>query len=553
MTDRSPNGDVDVCIIGSGFGGTFVASALIEHGYDVVVLEAGPRFDLDAPGRTEEQLERAIRPEYALHEVWEMDPDRDRYRADVPSHVDFDLNDRRVKGVGGTSLSWHGTVMRLLEKDFEMRSRYGVGVDWPLTYEDLSPYYDIAEREIGVAGRAGPLSPPRDDPFPMEAFPPSRTDDLFIAACERLDIRVQPIPHARNSTPYDGREACEGYATCTPFCPTSARYVATMHLRRAEEAGVRIVDQAFVQRLEHNERGDRVTAAVYRTPDGEEHRQHADVFVAACGPVETPRLLLLSASRIHPDGLANSSGTVGRYFQATPYISTTARLDHPAQPTQTGFDTTMSYEFYEPEDEEFGSIWLVFRNENPTPVIEQMLQGGARHVRDTVLSEVTGNPWGDELLDRVRKADTANFSNLRISSYVEPMPMASNRVTLDRTATDRFGQPIPRITYRFDARTARTMQRALDIHRSIFEAMDVEIIREESPLRRIGDDHKGTTRMGDDASASVVDANGRTHDIDNLWIAGASVFPTGGALLPALTVIALALKTADHIHDTLND
>lgn len=549
--DRSPSTDPEVCVVGAGPAGAIVACSLAEGGRDVVVLEAGKRFDFDEAGRTAEQLERAIRPEIAPGEVWDMPEERDVYVADVPPHVSFELNDRRVKAVGGTSLMWHGTVMRLPEKDFEMASRHGVGTDWPIEYADLQSYFLAAEREMGVAGEAGPLSPPRTEPFPMPPFPASDTDELYIEACDELGISVQRTPHARNSTGYDGRSECQGYGTCSPFCPSGAKYEARVHLDRAEAAGARILDRVPVVRLEHDAAGETLEAAVYRTPDGETHRQKADHFVVACGPVETPRLMLLSATERYPEGLANSSGAVGRYFQATPYISTTAVADEPTQPTQTGFDTSMSYEFYEPASSDLNGIWLTFRNEDPTPIIERALQGGAAHIRDSLLTEITGNPWGDELLQRLRDADVASFANLRMSSYVEQLPSADNRVTLDASVTDPYGNPAPKIEYDFGDRVERTMERALEIHRDIFAEMDVEITHEEAPLQRIGNDHKGTTRMGDDPDESVVNATGRTHDVENLWLAGPSVFTHGGAVPPMLTTAALSLRTAEYIDRSL--
>jgi len=544
MSDQPPTQpEADVCVVGSGPAGTFLAYSLAERGHDVVVLEAGKRFDFSDPKRVREQLERAIRPDVTDAETWEVDAARDAYTADVPPAVPFDLNEDRVKGVGGSSLAWNGTVMRFLEKDFEMHSRYGVADDWPISYEDVRPYYARAERELGVAGEPGPLSPPREEPFPMEPFPASEPDELYADACERLGISIQPIPHARNTTEYDGRNVCEGYGTCSPFCPTGARYDATVHVRKAESDGVTVLDRAPVTRLEHDDTGERVTAAVY-VHDDEEHRLEADQFVIACGAVETPRLLLLSASEQHPDGLANSSGLVGRYFQAKTYVNSRALWDEPVQPTQTGFDTAMSYEFYEPENDEVGSIWLVFRNDDPTPIVEQALRPG-------LLTEVSGQPWGDELLSQLRDADPAGFSNLRISSYVETLPQAENRVRLDDSTLDSFDNPVPRIEFAFGEHERRTVERAREIHREIFEAMGAEFLGEDDGLERLSADHKGTTRMGEDSETSVVDPEGRTHDLANCWIVGPGVFVTGGAVEPGLTVVALALKTADHLHETL--
>lgn len=542
--DRTPVPDADVCIIGSGLAGTFLSYSLASRGHDVVVLEAGKRFDFDEEGMTAEYLERAVRPDVSNADMWGLSDSRDGFTHAVPSHIPFDLNERRVKAVGGTSLAWNGTVTRFLEKDFEMASRYGVGTDWPISYEDLRPYYAQAEQEMGVAGEEGPLSPPRENPFPMEPFPLSELDELYVEACEQLGISIQRIPHARNTTEYDGRSVCEGYGTCSPFCPTRARYDGLVHIRRAEERGARVIDRAPVQALEHGRDGERVTAAVYETSDGEQHRQEATHFVVACGPVETPRLLLLSDSDQYPDGLANTSGAVGRYFQAKTYVNMRARRDEPTQPTQTGFDTTMSHEFCEPEDDSIGSIWLVFRNDDPVPIVERALTPNQ-------FTELTGNPWGDDLLGQLQAADPAGFSNVRISAYLEQLPLADNRVTLDDSTTDSYGNPVPHIEFEFTERTERTMERALEIQRDILGAMDVHDISGDDSLRRLSTDHKGTTRMGSNPDESVVNGEGRTHDLQNLWIAGPSVFTTGSAVEPGLTVAALALKTADHIHETL--
>ena len=544
QTDRTPSPGADVCIIGAGLAGTFLAYSLASRDHDVVVLEAGKRFDFDEEGRTAEQLEQAVRPDVSHADMWGMFESRDAFTNDVPSHIPFDLNNRRVKAVGGTSLAWNGTVMRFPEKDFEMQSRYGLAMDWPISYDDLRPYYAQAEQEMGVAGEAGPMSPPRENPFPMEPFPLSEPDELYVEACGELGINIQRIPHARNTTEYDGRSVCEGYGTCSPFCPTGARYDASVHIRRAEAEGARIIDRVPVLSLEHDDAGEEVTAAVYATPDGERHRQEATHFVVACGPVETPRLLLLSDSDEYPDGLANTSGAVGRYFQAKTYINTRAQLDEPIQPTQTGFDTTMSHEFYEPEDASTGSIWLVFRNDDPVPVVHRAL-------RPSPLTEISGNPWGDDLLGQLRDADPAGFSNLRISAYLEQLPEEDNRVTLDESRTDMYGNPVPKVEFSFTERTERTMERAQEVHREIFEGMGLEVTSQDDALERLSTDHKGTTRMGDDPDESVVNGQGQTHDLRNLWLSGPSVFTTGGAVEPGLTVVALALKTADHIHDTL--
>ena len=274
--------------------------------------------------------------------------------------------------------------MRLHERDFEMDSRHGVGVDWPIDYADLRPYYAEAERELGVAGADdNPFAPPREEPFPLPAFPPSHSDAIFAEACERLGLPTHSVPNARNSEPTDGASACVGYGTCKPVCPSGAKYTAERHVARAEAAGARVLDRVPVQRLVHDGSGDRIDAAVYATPDGEEHRQEARAVVLACGGVENVRLLLLSASDAHPDGVANSSGLVGRYFMDHCFAGVGGRIDRPTRQNHVGFNTTECHALYDGTDPLPGMKLEFLNYAGPSPALD------ALHADE----------WGDDLLE----------------------------------------------------------------------------------------------------------------------------------------------------------
>ena len=290
-TDRTPSNAPDVCVIGAGPAGALCAHRLAERGHDVVILEAGPRFSFeDRP----ERMERAIRPGVDDRSVWGMGGERDAYVSTGPQP--YPLNRTRVKGVGGTSLHWQGMVMRLHEADFERRSRDGVAADWPIDYADLRPYYAAAEHAFGVAGAVdNPFAPPREEPYPLPAFPPSYSDSLFAEACEELEITTHSVPNARNSAPYDGRSACVGYGTCKPVCASGAKYDATVHVRKAEAAGARVIDRAPVQRLETDGKG-RLARAVYATPNGE----HAQAAAGSCSPAAASKRRGSSCSRTRP-------------------------------------------------------------------------------------------------------------------------------------------------------------------------------------------------------------------------------------------------------------
>jgi choline dehydrogenase-like flavoprotein len=527
--DRSPGGRADVCVVGAGPAGALVAGRLAEAGRDVVVLEAGPRFD---PAERTERMEEHLRPAANNLDVWDMGGPRDAYAS---SGRFYPLNATRVKGVGGSTLHWQGMVMRLHEQDFNLASEVGLGVDWPIDYDDLRPHYAEAESALGVAGADdNPFAPPREEPFPMPAFEPSRSDALFADACERAGITTHSVPNARNSEGYDDRSACVGYGTCSPVCPSGAKYDATATIADAEAAGARVLSEVPVQRLEHDDAGERVTAAVYVTPDGERHTLEAREFVLACGGVETPRLLLLSESPQYPDGLANSSGAVGRYFMDHLFAGMGAEIDAETRQHHVGFNTTESHQFYDRPDDSRGAIKLEFLNyAGPSPV------GAA----------LTDGRWGDELAESVRES---YGNHVAMGGLVEQLPRRENRVRLHPSETDDHGNPVPEIVWSLDERTKGTIERANALQRRVFDAMGVEPEWVDGPeATGPAAHHMGTTRMGEDPAESVVDAELRTHDLANLSIASSSVFPTGGAMNPTLTIAALALKCADHVGERL--
>ncbi|QCC52720.1 GMC family oxidoreductase [Halapricum salinum] len=523
--DRSASERVDVCIVGAGPAGALVAHRLASAGYEVVVLEAGPRFDFE---ERIERMERSIRPAHPPQSVWDVGGPRDAYTSSGEMH--YPLNHARVKGVGGTSLHWQGMVMRLHERDFDGENG---GDPWPIDYSDLRPYYADAEQAIGVAGADdNPFAPPRNEPFPLPAFPPSHSDSIFAPACERLEITTHSIPNARNSEPYDGRGACVGYGTCKPICASGAKYDATVHVRKAEDEGARVIDRAPVQRLEHDDAGEQVEAAVYATPDGQEHRQEAREFVLAAGGIEIPRLLLLSSSEQYPDGLANSSGLVGRFFTEHLAARVGGTVDRPTRQKHVGFNTTETHQFYDSDDHM--PIKLEFLNyAGPSPVED------ALHADE----------WGDDLLGSLRET-YGNY--LEVAGLVQQEARADNRVTLDTERTDDHGNPVPEIEWSISDRDRATIERANEVQRSILDELDADVEWVVGPdSTGPAFHHMGTTRMGDDPASSVVDPSCRTHDLENCWVASSSVFVTAGAMNPTLTIAALALRVADDIVERL--
>jgi choline dehydrogenase-like flavoprotein len=550
MTASGTAGAADVCIVGSGPAGAILAASLAGRGHDVVVLEAGPRFAFES--RTA-RMDRALRPEHDDLDVWDMGGPRDRYTSSGP--YEYDLNRHRVKGIGGTTLHWGGMTPRLHPEDFEMETRHGIGRDWPISYEDLEPYYLRAEEAMGVAGEPNRFSGPRSGPYPLAPAESSYSDEILAEACSSLGIELVPKPLAINTEPYDGRSQCVGYGTCSPVCPSGAKYDASVHIRKAEERGARVVTRAPVQRLEHDDSGERVVAAVHATPDGDTRRQRARQFVVACGAVESIRLLLLSTSPQYPDGLANSSGVLGEYFMEHPGGGLVGRVDEPTRQHLVGYGTSMCEQFYDHDSGPEGSFLIDFgNNAGPEPVdlaLEQLSDSG-RIIAGDVLAPFEGDPWGDALQERLSE-EYGGY--LRCNGWVEQPPRRENKVSLDPSKTDDHGNPVPDLTLSFDGPESVILERVRDLCREILEECGAtEIHGHWSPDDPyVGSHHMGGIRMGRDPAESIVNAELRAHDLSNLFVSSSGVFPTCGAANPTLTIAALTLRLADHIHGRLSD
>ena len=243
--------DVDVVIVGSGVCGGMVAARLASNGVRVLLLEAGPR--VKRPEALAQYRAALIKvPEcpypnapYAPHSTSDQ-PDS-YYVQNGPDKFDSTY----LRQVGGTTWHWLGTTLRLIPDDFRLRTKFGVGVDWPISYDDLEPWYCEAERELGVAGdpRAA-LDAPRIQPYPLPPIPLSYMDQRIAAALTGTELAVQPTPQARNSQAYQNRAVCCGSSTCIPICPVQAKYDATVHVAMAERAGAKLVEQAVVSSVE---------------------------------------------------------------------------------------------------------------------------------------------------------------------------------------------------------------------------------------------------------------------------------------------------------------
>jgi choline dehydrogenase-like flavoprotein len=517
----------DVCIVGAGLVGGLMAYELARRGLKVVVLEAGPRYDLQ---ERMAYMQDIVSGNVDGFPFTSNLPERDIYSN--AGEVEYPVNHLRVKAVGGSTLHWGGQALRFIESDFRLKTLYGIADDWPITYDEIEPFYAKAERALGVAGAAdSPFASWRSSDFPLPAFPFSAGDRVFQDACQKLGIVVHSVPWARNSVPYQNRPACASFATCGTYriCPIAAQYTSEGHLDLAVKSGnARIVANANVVRLRVGD-GKRVAGAVYMTPDKKENEQKARLFVLAAHTVETARLLLLSESSQFPHGLANGSGMVGRNFMERPSIAVYGTHKQKVFPYRIGFPTAETLQFSNPKNRhERAATKLEFHNFlGPKPY---------------GIAASSGN-WGEALAEEVRHSFGHQIS---VEASVEQLPDLGNTVTLDPELRDYFGDPVPRMTYSFGAYEKTALKEAIKLGREILTAAGVEKI-ETDVARGFAGHPMGTCRMGDNPDTSVVDRNLQAHEVPNLYVVGGSVFTTGSSLQPSLTIATLAIRAAEHI------
>jgi glucose dehydrogenase len=521
----------DICIIGGGITSAMLAQKLstLKPGISITVVEAGRSIsDVQNRGR---YRQRAL--EYGEH-PWPDDFIEDQQGTGTIS---------MTMAVGGLALHWGGACNRFSEEDLRLKSMYGLAVDWPIEWAELGRYYVEAERRLNVAGAPSPHpEDKRSEPYPQGPIPLSYNLQLLKAWAEQSGIKFVGLPMARNLTPHDGRGSCCVFDTCGEVCPSGARYSPDFTFRQlAEPKKITLHDRTLVRRLVLDERRPTIVAAQGfhqdRPDDPIEYR--AKRFVVASGYCWSSHLLQLSATSRFPNGLANSSGLVGRYMNGHRFISATANIDDQTFPGQNMTHSLISREF--------------FRCRPDRPFVRhdtRVWESSAG--RDPRLRSADGKLLlGDELLADWRTRTKG--SSVRLRAYVDVHPSADSRLTLDAAKKNRYGDAMPKIEHRLDeatvAREAATKEHVVGVFNQLAKASNGRIVNVGE-----GDylDHPGGgCRMGSDPATSVCDSYGRTHDHENLFVVGAPTTPTGGCTNGTLTFVALTLRSADEIARTL--
>jgi choline dehydrogenase-like flavoprotein len=526
------NNCADVVVVGSGVAGSLVAHQLALAGASVILLEAGPRIARwqivenfrNSPAKAGFAAPYPCAP-YATHP--EYSPSN-HYLIQKGAHP---YDSRYLRLVGGTTWDWAAAAWRLLPSDFTLRTRYGVGRDWPYPYETLEPWYYAAEVQLGVSGpdRSIDLGSPRSKPYPMKALPLSYLDQRFSTVLNAHRFKVVPEPAARNSRPYDARPTCCGNNNCMPICPIAAMYSGSIHADKAEQAGAKLIAQAVVYRIEADDKG-RITAVHYKNPSGTSTRITGKLFVLAANGIETPKLMLMSATREFPRGIGNRSDQVGRNLMDHPGTGVSFLANEALWPGRGPIEMTSIVSF---RDGAFRSDYaakkLQLSNAVPTmAVTAALLQKG-----------LTGAELDRQIRNRAART-------LTISSFHEQLPDPENRIVPSAEYKDALGIARPEIHYSINGYVTKSAANTRDLYAQIAALLGGTEVRFDDALSP-GHHLMGTTIMGNVAADSVVDADCRTHDHPNLFIASSGVMPAGASVGCTLTVAALSLKLADKL------
>jgi len=534
-----PSDTVDFLVIGAGSAGGVMAKELSTAGFRVVVLEQGP-YLTDKDYRHDE-----IRYTYqaGLTNDTKVQPITYRKNESAPAKLAKAIMYGRQ--VGGGSVHFTANYWRFHESDFEERTQFGevagAGLaDWPIKYADLEPYYTKAEYDLGISGLGGanPFEAPRSKPYPLPPMPVKSSGVLFDRATKRLGLHPYPAPMAILSQPYQGRAACVNCGFCEYFgCEVRAKSSTLVSvIPIAEKTGkCEIRPNSYVHKIETDAQG-RATGALYFDANRREVFQKAKAVVVCSNGAETARLLLLSKSKRFPDGLANSSGLVGKYLMWDTGAAAMGLFEHPLNEYKGIQVTRVIHDYYkaDPKRGFYGGAGIDARfNYYPANFALQGMPPDAPK-------------WGAEY----KKMLSTYFTHtMTVLSHTSSLPQLSNSISLDPDVKDSWGLPAMRVTFDFHPDDVATLKWTLPKQKEILEAAGATkiwasgiAVEDNIPSTHL----MGTCRMGNDPKQSVVDRYNRSHDVPNLLIVDGSSFVTAARQQPTATIQALAYRAADY-------
>ncbi|MDQ6943706.1 MAG: GMC family oxidoreductase [Candidatus Eremiobacteraeota bacterium] len=518
MRQFAPGEEVDYVIVGVGAGGGVLLQRLARAGFRVIGFDAGPFWDTERDWVSDEK---------GSHKLYWTEK-----RITGGKHPLALGANNSGQGVGGSTVHWASFTPRLHPSDFHTHSLDGVGVDWPISYADIKPYYELMELELPVSG---PAHYPWGEPhgYPYGPHPMGGVGNALIRGCTNLGIGVSaggPVAILEGSR--GDRPHCIYRGFCIQGCKVGAKASTLItHVPDALANGAEIRANCMVARVEMGP-GRRATGVTYVDADGRERFQKAKAVVVAGYSIETPRLLFNSACSGFEDGLANSSGTVGRYLMAQAGNVIMGRFDQPVRMYKAPPAHALTEEFYETDPSRDFARGFAIQTVGPLPIAfaKQM----------TVAKGAWG--WG---LRRVMM-DYNHWAGFGFLGEI--LPHAENRVQL-ADETDRFGLPVAKVTFNLQDNDKKLIEFGKNKTMDVMWAAGAQEVVQEARYAHL----VGAARMGSDPATSVVDSFGRTHDIDNVFICDGSIMPTQGSANPGLTIMALAARIGDYLAREGND
>lgn len=516
LDKRKYKEDADICIVGAGAAGGVLAYELSKAGLKAVVIEAGPFWDPQTDFASDELS--------MTHLGWQ---DTRIVSGTNPLQMGHNNSGR---GVGGGTTHFTGVFLRLHESDFRTKTEDGVGEDWPITYHDLSPYYDKIEKEIAVSGPKEFPWGAFHGPYPYpEREPISANAEVFRIGCEKLGIRSVVAPLAINSAPFDGRPPCINRGFCNQGCMPNAKFSTLIHhIPKAIQNGAEVISESMVTQVLADKEG--LVTGVTFIHDGQTYEQKARIVILSNFVVETPRLLLNSSNAQFPEGLANSSGWVGKSIMVHSSNDVYGKFPEEIRLYKGTPVLATTQDFYETDHSRGFARGYTLHAHGSRPV--EMAKGISK----------SGKLWGSSL----RKAMLDYNFYGRVTLVGEVLPNPENCVVLSEEK-DEYGMSIPHISFSYGDNDNRLIAHAVSKMNEIIQAAGgiPEFVTDDTAHLM------GGCRMGNNPKTSVTNSFGQTHDIPNLFICSASLFVTSGGGNPTNTVMALAARTADYIIDQM--
>lgn len=522
--------EYDVVVVGSGAGGSAAAWRLTKLGLRVACFERGDWQNPDNYPSTGLDWEIKKRSTFSPNpSVRNMESD---YAIDTS---ESDISIANFNGVGGATVLFSGHFPRFHPSDFCTHTLDGVGADWPIAYSDLEPYFSVNDKVMRVSGLAGDPAYPKMAGF-LPPVPIGEYGEMIAQGFNRLGWHWWPS-YSAISTGSRSETPCLNLGPCNTGCPQGAKSSTDVtYLPDAIRSGLDVVTNSVVVKVDVSSAG-KAKGIWVLDKMGKRRFIASKVVVLACNAIGTARLLLASKSDSQPEGLANSSGLVGKNLMLHPLGYAEGLFDRAVDLDKGPQGCCIySHEFYETEEE---------RNFKRGYTLHVLRGGG---ILETALDGMNRREvhWGSSFVKDVVAIHRRRGS---VAVICEDLPETSNQVLLDESRIDRDGMPVTVVKYRLGENSKSMLSHGLTQARRVLKASGLKKVMAFGPVKDAGWHILGTAKMGHDSATSVVNAKGETHDVKGLFIADGSVFPTSSGVNPASTIQAVALYIADQIYE----